>query len=64
MSNELKTPYEQGNLNQTTTWAECIAWYESLAREYPHVLHFGVAGASDSGLPIHYGVVSSDGLFA
>ena len=63
MSNDLRTPYEQGNKNQTTTWADCIAYYEQLARAYPQVLHFGVAGTSDSGLPIHYGVVSSDGMF-
>ena len=35
MSNEMKTPYELGNQNQTTTHAECIAWYEDLARQYP-----------------------------
>ncbi|NHZ36463.1 M14 family zinc carboxypeptidase [Massilia rubra] len=63
MSNELKTPYEQGNKNQTTTWADCIAWYQDLARRYPGVLHFDVVGTSDGGLPIHAGVVSSDGVF-
>jgi len=64
MSNELKTPYELGNQNQTTTWSECIAWYEALARRYPNVLRFGVVGTSDAGLPIHAGVVSADGVFA
>jgi hypothetical protein len=63
MSNQLKTPYEKGNLNQTTTWAECIAWYEDLARHYPSVLRFGVVGTSDAGVPIHAGVVSADGVF-
>jgi len=63
MSNNLKTPYEQGNQNQTTTLADCIAWYEALARDYPHVLRFGVAGTSDAGVPIHAGVVSADGVF-
>ncbi|MEH6433729.1 M14 family zinc carboxypeptidase [Massilia sp. DD77] len=63
MSNELKTPYERGNLNQTTTWAECIAWYEELARAYPHILRFEKVGTSDAGVPIHAGVVSSDGVF-
>ena len=63
MSNELKTPYEKGNLNQTTTWAECIAWYEELARAYPNVLRFEKVGSSDAGVPIHAGVVSSDGVF-
>ncbi|MDB5792166.1 MAG: peptidase [Massilia sp.] len=63
MSNELKTPYEQGNQNQTTTWAECIAWYEQLAEQFPNVLRFSVVGSSDAGVPIHAGVVSSDGVF-
>ncbi len=63
MSNELRTPYERGNQNQTTTWAECIAWYQDLASRYPGILQFSVVGTSDAGLPIHAGVVSSDGVF-
>ena len=63
MSNQLKTPYEQGNQNQTTTWAECIAWYEQLAKQFPKVLRFSVVGTSDAGVPIHAGVVSLDGVF-
>jgi len=63
MSNERKTPYELGNQNQTTTWSDCVAWYEALARDYPGVLRFGVIGTSDAGLPIHAGVVSADGVF-
>jgi hypothetical protein len=63
MPNKLLTPYEKGNQNQTTTWAECIAWYEDLARRYPSVLSFGIAGTSDAGVPIHAGVVSADGVF-
>jgi len=64
MSTELLTPYEQGNLNQTTTHAQCIAWYDTLARLYPGVLRFEQVGVSDAGVPIHAGVVSSDGVFA
>jgi hypothetical protein len=63
MSNALKTPYELGNQNQTTTLSDCIAWYEDLARQYPRVLQFGVVGTSDAGVPIHAGVVSADGVF-
>ena len=63
MQNELRTPYEKGNKNQTTTWAECIAWYEDLAARHPSVLSFGVVGISDAGVPIHAGVVSADGVF-
>jgi hypothetical protein len=63
MPNQLNTPFEKGNQNQTTTWSECIAWYEDLAKRYPNVLRFGVVGASDAGVPIHAGVVSADGVF-
>jgi hypothetical protein len=63
MSNELLTPYEKGNLNQTTTHAECIAWYHDLAARHPGVLRFFEVGVSDAGVPIHAGVVSSDGVF-
>ena len=63
MQNTLLTPYEQGNHNQTTTWADCIAWYEILAKRFPAVLHFAQIGVSDMGVPIHAGVVSADGVF-
>jgi hypothetical protein len=53
----------KGNQNQTTTWADCIAWYEDLAQRYPRVLRFSQIGTSDAGVPIHAGVVSSDGVF-
>ena len=63
MLNAMTTPFEKGNQNQTTTWADCIAWYEDLARQYPNVLRFGVVGTSDAGVPIHAGVVAADGVF-
>jgi hypothetical protein len=63
MQNEFKTPYEQGNKNQTTTHAECIAFYESLAKAYPNVLRLSVIGVSDNGIPMHAGVVTADGVF-
>jgi hypothetical protein len=59
----MNTPFEAGNGNQTATWAECIAWYEHLARQYPGVLRFYTVGTSDTGVPIHAGVVSADGEF-
>ncbi|HEU4850522.1 MAG TPA: M14 family zinc carboxypeptidase [Telluria sp.] len=63
MLTELQTPYEKGNRNQTTTHAECIAFYEELARRFPNVLRFEVIGTSDAGIPIHAGVVTADGVF-
>ena len=56
------TPFERGNQNQTTEWRECIAFYERLAADFPTVLRFFEIGTSDSGLPLHAGVVSSDGV--
>lgn len=56
------TPFESGNANQTTTWAQCIAFYEQLAAQFPGVLRFFQIGVSDNGMPLHAGVVSSDGV--
>lgn len=57
------TPFEQGNQNQTTTLAECIPFYEKLARDFPTVLRFEQIGVSDSGIAMHAGIVTSDGVF-
>ncbi len=57
------TPFETGNGNQTTTWAECIAFYERLAARFPGVLQWQQIGVSDSGVPMHAGVVTADGVF-
>lgn len=56
------TPYESGNGNQTTTWAQCIAFYEALAAQYPTVLRFWQIGMTHSGRPLHAGVVTADGV--
>ena len=63
MLNAMQTPFEKGNQNQTTTWSDCIAWYEDLAKRFPRVLRFSQIGTSDAGVPIHAGVVSADGVF-
>ncbi len=63
MLNDLTTPFERGNSNQTTTWQECIAYYEMLAARFPAILQLQVIGHSDAGRPIHAGVVSGDGVF-
>lgn len=57
------TPYELGNKNQTTTWENCIPFYEKLARDFPQILRFEQIGVSDNGLPMHAGVITADGLF-
>lgn len=58
------TPFEAGNQNQTTSWQECIAFYQELAARYPQVLHFWQIGHTDGGHPLHAGIVSADGVFA
>lgn len=63
VGDEWATPFERGNGNQTTTWADCIAFHERLARHFPQWLRFERAGRSDGGLPIHVGVFSADGEF-
>ncbi len=57
------TPFEAGNGSQTTTWAQCIPFYERLAEEFPTRLRFWQMGVSDNGVPMHAGVVSADGEF-
>ncbi|HEX4509846.1 MAG TPA: M14 family zinc carboxypeptidase [Burkholderiaceae bacterium] len=57
------TPFERGNGNQAATWEECIAFYEQLARRFPHWLKFEEAGRADGGTPLHVGVFASDGVF-
>ena len=63
MHPDLRTPFELGNQNQTTSWQDCVAFYQELARRFPLALHFEQIGLSDAGLPIHAGVVSPDGVF-
>lgn len=64
MDYSLHTPYELGNHNQTTTWQECIAFYQMLAYRFPHALQFEQIGVSDAGIPLHAGVVSADSVFS
>ncbi len=59
----LLTPYERGNQNQTTTWAECMAFYETLAQQFPAILRWFQIGVSDNGIPMFAGTVTADGVF-
>ena len=63
MPHDMRTTYELGNQNQTTTWLECITFYQALAARFPQVLQFRQIGLSDNGLPLHVGIVSADGQF-
>ena len=54
------TPYEQGNGNQTTTYAQCLSYYQNLAANFKEIT-LEEAGPTDSGLPLHVVVISADG---
>ncbi len=63
LSSNYPTPYELGNQNQTTDWSQCIAFYESLAADFPAALSFKQIGISDNGIPMHAGVITTDSVF-
>ncbi|WP_299754129.1 M14 family zinc carboxypeptidase [uncultured Pontibacter sp.] len=54
----LKTPYEQGNGNQTATYDEAINWYQQLDEAYDEVKMIPF-GSTDAGRPLHLVVVST-----
>ncbi|MDQ2795271.1 MAG: hypothetical protein M3Y12_14865, partial [Bacteroidota bacterium] len=57
-----RTPFENDPKgNTTTTYAECIGYYQKLAAAYPAHLHLAEAGPTDSGQPLHEVVLSADG---
>lgn len=61
--NELLTPFEKGNGNQTTTNEECIAWYQLLDHTFEEVkvLQYGTTSV---GKPLHLVVLSKDKIFS
>ena len=57
------TPFELGNGNQSTPWADCINFHQRLAQAFPAWLRFELVGHTDAGRPLHLGVFSTDGEF-
>lgn len=57
-----QTPYEKSNRTQTTTYAEAIAYYKSLAQKYPQAKLLSY-GNTDFGKPLHLLVLSKDQVF-
>jgi len=49
---ELKTPFEKGNGNQSTTYQECIAYYTTLDTAF-ETIKMQEMGLTDSGEPLH-----------
>ncbi len=61
-SPDWRTPFEKGNGNTTTTYAECIAYYQRLDKAYPEI-RMREIGGTDAGLPLHEVVVGLDKTF-
>ena len=58
----LKTPFELGNGNQSTTYSECISYYEKLDNQF-ETIKMQKMGLTDSGEPLHIIVYSYDKNF-
>lgn len=51
-SQDLKTPFEKGNGNQSTTYEDCIAYYTQLANQF-QTIQMDAMGLTDAGEPLH-----------
>jgi hypothetical protein len=61
-TNDLLTPFEKGNGNQTCTYGECIAYYQQLDAQFDEAKLFAY-GNTAVGKPVHLLVISSDKNF-
>jgi len=58
------TPFEKDtNHNITPTYQEVIAFYDVLAKDHTDIFQFQPYGNTDSGYPLHLGVLSRNGDF-
>jgi len=62
MPNDLLTPFEKGNGNQTCTYAECISYYEKLDSLFDQAKLLSY-GTTSIGKALHLLVISSDKNF-
>ena len=63
-ANAQLTPFELSkDKNYTATYAEVMAYYPKLARQYPQQLRLFNYGTTDAGKPLTLAVVSKDGVF-
>lgn len=60
-----QTPFERSNGTETTTYAECMAYYQALAKQHPNarLLEYGGANGTDAGLPLHLLVIDAGATF-
>jgi hypothetical protein len=55
------TPYELNGKNYTSTYKECISYYQSLTQQYKGIA-LRTIGSTDAGLPLHLVCISADGI--
>ena len=60
--NNLLTPYEKGNKNQSTTYEDCISFYQLLAANSDKI-EMRTMGLTDSGKPLHIIIFSENNNF-
>ena len=60
--NNFTTPFERGNGNQSTTYEECIAFYEKLDESFANIQMIQ-KGTTDSGKPLYLVLFSNEGKF-
>lgn len=58
-----ETPFERSQKTETTTYAEAISFYESLAKSYPQQTKLLTYGSTDFGKPLHLLVLSKNKVF-
>lgn len=61
-TDDLLTPFEKGNGNQTCTYDECISYYQQLDAKFDEAKLFAY-GNTTVGKPVHLLVISSDKNF-
>ena len=62
VAQQMKTPYEKGNGNQTTTYAEMLQFFDALDKKHESI-KVETMGEDDNGEPIKLVLFSADGTF-
>lgn len=62
IAQNLQTPFENGNGNQSTTYEDCIAYYKTLASLF-NTIQIEEMGLTDSGEPLHIVTFSQNTSF-
>ncbi|PUZ27868.1 hypothetical protein DCM91_03780 [Chitinophaga costaii] len=60
---DLSTVFERSHAQETVTYAQCIQYYQTLAKRFPHTMQLRTVGQTDAGFPLHLLVYSPGGEF-